>query len=91
MPSVEPPALRSALGLVGDAALIDPCDDGNTVMKYGLTRMILGSPGSVLLSHTEYQTIESAMNGLLEYTSIEEKFDLVREKMLAGGVHYEFP
>lgn len=51
-------------------------------MHYALTRMVLGSSGSVTLSDAEYKTIEAAMNGLLEYSSIEEKFDLVRENHL---------
>jgi len=46
-------------------------------MNYGLTRMILGSPGSVPLSHTEYQTIESTFRRMSAPDPEEEALSTV--------------
>lgn len=51
-------------------------------MEYGLALMHRGSSAFVPLSKDEYEAIGTATDRLLEYTAIEEKFDLIVENLM---------
>lgn len=48
-------------------------------MRYGITQLVLTSPGLVEISEQEYNDISLARKGLFEALYLEEKFDLVTE------------
>lgn len=51
-------------------------------MKYGLARIVIGSSSFVEISMNEYNGIKDAIDGLIQCTSLEEKFDFVIENYI---------
>jgi hypothetical protein len=53
-----------------------------TFMRYGITTLVLGSPGLIEISNQDYENIKQARRILFEALYLEEKFDLLTENYI---------
>lgn len=51
-------------------------------MRYGITQLVMSSPGFVEITEQEYQAIKLARHHLFETLYLEQKFDLVMENYI---------
>jgi hypothetical protein len=68
--------LQHAVGDLGTTA------DYEDSMSFGLTRMVVGSPGFLEITEDEYRALATAKDGLLKVLFLEQKFDLLVQTYL---------